>query len=484
MQAPPERFTLKQVADSIRKTIESRYNRTYWVTAEMHKLNPTKKGHCYPELVQKENDRIVVEMRGTIWKNQFESIQKRFTEIVREPLRDGLELLFQVRIVYHPIYNLGLEIIDIDPNYSLGALQRERQETLEKLNREGILNANQQLKMAMLPKRLAVISQADSKGYSDFSLLLNGHPKKYHFHTFLFEATLQGDDAVKSITAQLQRIRKVISHFDAVVIIRGGGGEIGMHCYNNYELAKAIATFPIPVLTGIGHSTNMTVCEMIAYNNGITPSDLAYYFLRIFEELDEPLDHARRLLPEQIRQLLGKYSAAFAQTTQLFRQQTRQTLLEHRSDAASLIKDFQRITQLSLRDQHNATETLTNRLKSVTAQQTQHHFAQIDQQRSTLGIFSKHILENALQSTDRSALQLQQQLAPFIQRERTKLESAGQNLRLVDPIHVLRRGYAIVTNDHGLISRENLPEPGSSIRVVQSEVEMTATIKTVKSGND
>ena len=122
----PEHFTLKQVADSIRKVIAERYARTYWVTAEMHKLNYTKKGHCYPELVQKEDGQILVEMRGTIWKQQFDRIQQRFAEIVKEPLRDGMELLFQVKITYHPLYNIGLEIIDIDPNYTLGALQKER----------------------------------------------------------------------------------------------------------------------------------------------------------------------------------------------------------------------------------------------------------------------------------------------------------------------------------------------------------------------
>lgn len=480
MQLPPERFTLKQVADSIRKTIESRYNRTYWVTAEMHKLNQTKKGHCYPELVQKEDDQIVVEMRGTIWKTQFDSIQRRFMEVVKEPLRDGLELLFLVRIVYHPIYNLGLEIIDIDPNYSLGALQRERQETLEKLNKEGILNANQMLEMAMLPKRLAVISQADSKGYSDFTLLLNGHPKKYHFNTFLFEATLQGDAAISSIQTQLARIQKVKHHFDAVVIIRGGGGEIGMHCYNNYNLAKAIATFPLPVLTGIGHSTNMTVCEMVAYNNGITPSDLAYYFLRIFEELDEPLDEALLVLPDKVKRLLQQRKTDFERSIREFQQQTRQTILTHQSRTASLTKDFQRITELTIRDQYNRMDTLTNRLQSSTVQLTQLRLSRLENLRSTLAIYGKHKLEREQQAVAQSAVQLTQRLSPFFQRETTRLETIERNLYLVDPIHVLRRGYAIVTNEKGVISAENIPDPGSEINILQSDLSIVSEIKSVK----
>lgn len=475
----PEHFTLRQVADSIRKTIESRYSRTYWVTAEMHKLNQTRKGHCYPELVQKEDDQIVVEMRGTIWKSQFDNIQRRFMEVVREPLRDGLELLFQVRIVYHPIYNLGLEILDIDPNYSLGALQRERQETLERLNKEGILNANQQLEMAMLPKRLAVISQADSKGYSDFSLLLNGHPKKYHFNTFLFEATLQGDAAIASITRQLQRIAGVKHHFDAVVIIRGGGGEIGMHCYNNYELAKAIATFPLPVLTGIGHSTNMTVSEMVAYNNGITPSDLAYYFLRIFEELDEPLDEALLVLPEKVQLLLRQLKTGFGQAALAFRNETRQALRGHRNDAASLMKDFQRVTTLAIRDRHNTLHNNRNLLRSFAFQNIQSGRIGLENLRAMMVVQSKNHLSRTRQLIDASGQQLQLRLPNFLLREQTKLETVERNLQLVDPIHVLRRGYSIVTNEKGVISQDNVPEIGEAIRIIQADLAISAETRSV-----
>jgi len=475
----PEHFTLKQVSDSIRKTIESRYNRTYWVTAEMHKLNLTRKGHCYPELVQKENETIVVEMRGTIWKTQFENIQRRFTEVVGEQLRDGLELLFNVRIVYHPIYNLGLEIIDIDPNYTLGALQRERQETLERLQREGILNRNQQLEMALLPKRLAVISQADSKGYSDFSILLNGHPKRYHFDTFLFEATLQGDAAVGSITAQLDRIRKVQHHFDAVVIIRGGGGEIGMHCYNNYELAKAIATFPLPVLTGIGHSTNMTVCEMIAYNNGITPSDLAYYFLRIFEELDEPLDEALFRLPAKVQQLINSLKAEFEQTTKDFQNETRRVLNRHQTNTGSLTKDFQRVATLAVRDQRNGLDNSRNLLRSYSSQLVQTAKLSLENTRGTIAIHSKNRIDKNHQLVANASLLLQTRIQPFMQKEITRLEAIQKNLQLVDPIHVLRRGYAIVTNEKGIISKENVPEKGEEIRIVQADLTVIGETKEV-----
>lgn len=473
----PQHFTLRQVAESIRKTIAERYSRTYWVTAEMHKLNQTRKGHCYPELVQKEDELIVVEMRGTIWKQHFERIQQKFFEIVKEPLHDGMELLFHVKITYHPLYNIGLEIIDIDPNYTLGALQRERQETLERLNKEGILNANQNLEMALVPKRLAVISQADSKGYSDFVTLLNGHPKRYHFSTFLFEATLQGDAAITSIQNQLKRIEKVKQHFDAVVVIRGGGGEIGMHCYNNYELAKAIATFPLPVLTGIGHSTNLTVCEMIAFRNGITPSDMAYFLLRIFEELDEPLDEILLKLPQQIQHFMQDAANQFGQLTRSFQQEVQTAIQFEKNNFLNTVKDFEFRVKHKMTYSNQLLIELRNNIRSSSSYLFEAQKNKLDTTINLLQIHSRSLLNANLQTISTQENQLIKILPRTFESESAKLEQAERHLKLLDPITVLQRGYAIVTNEKGVLSAKNKAKTGDELKIVTEAQELKAKVE-------
>lgn len=473
----PQHFTLKQVAESIRKTIAERYSRTYWVTAEMHKLNFTRKGHCYPELVQKEDESIVVEMRGTIWKQNFERIQQKFHEIVKEPLRDGMELLFHVKITYHPLYNIGLEIIDIDPNYTLGALQKERQQTLERLNKEGILNANQELEMALLPKRLAIISQADSKGYSDFVTLLNGHPKRYHFNTFLFEATLQGDAAINSIQDQLKRIQKIKHHFDAVVIIRGGGGEIGMHCYNNYELAKAIATFPLPVLTGIGHSTNLTVCEMIAFRNGITPSDMAYFLLSIFEELDAPLDELLLKLPQQIQRVFQDKKNQFSQLARAFQQEVQRALSGEKNTFLNSVKEFEFQVKHKMTHSNQVLSELRNQIRSSSGYLLETHRNKQQNLINLLQIHTKTVLNSEYQTVTNREELLIQAFPRKIQRESAKLEQAELHLKLLDPITVLQRGYAIVTNEKGVLSKKNQAKAGEELKIVTEAQELKAKVK-------
>src|SRR5690606_25047621 len=131
--------------------------------------------------------------------------------------------------------------------------------------------ANKTLAFPFVPKRLAIISVETSKGYADFLKILQHNPWGYHFEQALFPALLQGDRAVEAIMEQLNRIAQQRDTYDVVAIIRGGGGDVGLSCYNHYALASAIARLPIPVHTGIGHSANETVSEMIAYRNAITP---------------------------------------------------------------------------------------------------------------------------------------------------------------------------------------------------------------------
>jgi exodeoxyribonuclease VII large subunit len=186
------------------------------------------------------------------------------------------------------------------------------------------------------------------------------------------------------------------------------------------------------------------------------------------------------VLPDKVNRLLQQRKTDFERSIRAFQQQTRQTILRHQSQTASLTKDFQRITELAIRDQHNRMDTLTNRLQSSTVQLTQLRLSRLENLRSTLAIYGKHRLEREQQAVAQSALQLSQRLSPFFQRETTRLETIERNLHLVDPIHVLRRGYAIVTNERGIVSAENVPDPGSEITILQSELSMISEIKSVK----
>lgn len=290
-------FSLLEVTKSIQRTLADRYKSLYWIKAEMNKLNHYKhSGHCYPELVEKKDGKIVAEIRSILWKSDFERINNSFIKLLNEPLRDGITILFQAGISYDPLHGLSLRIVDIDPTFVLGELEREKKESILRLHQEGLFEANKRLPFPLIPKRLAIISVETSKGLSDFYKIINQNPWGYKIETTLYPALLQGDKSIPSIIKQLAVIAERAEAYDAVAIIRGGGGEVGLSSYNNYNLAKAIAIFPLPVLTGIGHSTNETVSEMVSYKNAITPSELADFLIQKFHNFSIPLDRLQEQL--------------------------------------------------------------------------------------------------------------------------------------------------------------------------------------------
>jgi len=287
----PEVLTLSQLTAGIARVFDESFPNSFWIKAELAKLNHYPgSGHCYPSLVEKEKGMIKAEIRGNIWANDFQRINQKFLQVTKEPLKEGIQILFRALVKYHPVYGLSLQISDIDPSYTLGEMAREKMETIIRLKNEGLFERNHQLPMPLLPKLIAIISVNTSKGFSDFINILENNPWGYSFSCILFPALLQGDKAVDSIISQLRRIDRVAEYFDVVAIIRGGGGDVGLNCYDNYLLAKEVALCRLPVLTGIGHSTNETVVEMIVGQNKITPTDVAYFLIQHFHNFSARLE--------------------------------------------------------------------------------------------------------------------------------------------------------------------------------------------------
>ena len=454
-------FTLKQVVSSIRKTIEERYQAEYWVKAEMHKLGQTKSGHCYPELLEKENGKIVAEIRGIIWKHNFDRINQRFIQVVKEPLKEDTTLLMKVKINFHEIYGISLQIQDIDPNYALGELHRERLETLRRLKKEGLINANQQLSFPLLPKRIAVISADSSKGLSDFMKVLNENEWGYSFFTMLFPAYLQGDQATSSIVAQLESIKKVMHHFDIVVIVRGGGGEVGMSCYNEYELCKNIASFPLPVLTGIGHSTNLTVAEMISFRNAITPTELGDFLLQAFHNFSVPLKDAAKSIRVSSVQLLK----------------------EANYDLSSLTASFHRESKQRIQSEKHSVVSASDRLVVVANKSIEHEKRTLISKQEKAVSGSKYLLQDQDNLLQRLFERLPERTYQSIERATNDILRLETSIKLLDPINVLNRGYSITTFNGKTLSEKNVVEPGDKITTRTANFTLQSEV-TKKSEND
>lgn len=276
-------FSLKEVASSVKRTLNARYGSSFWVKAEMIKLNHYPySGHAFPDLIEKQDDVIVAQMRAVIWSADFKRIRDKFRSCGLSDLTDGITILFRASILFDEFYGLSLRIIDIDTSFTLGEMEKQRMLCIERLKAEGIYSLNSSLSLPAVPKRFAIVSVGSSKGYNDFMQIVRKFSSRFAIFSHLFPSLLQGDGAINSISEALDRINDVADCFDAVLIIRGGGGDVGLNCYNHYNLCRAVALCKLPVLTGIGHASNQTVAEQIAWRNFITPTDLADFLFSGF----------------------------------------------------------------------------------------------------------------------------------------------------------------------------------------------------------
>ena len=456
-------FTLKQVALSIKKTIEDRYHQMYWVKAEVHKLNLYPSGHCFPELLQKEDGKILAQMTASIWSHNYQRINKKFVEIVKEPLREDSTLLMQVKIVFHETYGLSLQILDIDPNYALGELQRERQETLLRLQKENLLNLNQSLPFPLLPKRIAIISADTSKGLSDFRKVVDTNHWNYTFFTVLFQAYLQGDIAVKSIQEQLRKIEKVKHHFDVVLIVRGGGGEVGLSCYNNFELCKSIATFPLPILTGIGHSTNLTVAEMVAYRNAITPTELGDFLIQSFHNFSVPVKDAIKTIRTYSKNTLELENKSLTSELKLFKNTTTQRLNETKNHLVNASTSVRTNAKFSLAREKenvlNSQKLIKKSAKDVFSIETSSIASLIE----NVGKRIQFELKIKKGEVERAVEIFPKIIQNKLNSQKNSLQQLEQSVKLMDPIQVLKRGYSITLIDGKTIKENTEIKPGKTI---------------------
>ncbi len=362
-------FPLSKVTTAIENVINLHCSKVVWVKAEIVKLNHyPQTGHCYPDLVEKRNGRIIAEIRGNIWNTRFEEINTKFREVLQEELKDDMTVVIQAAVTYHPVYGLALNILDIDPEYTLGELARQRAETIKKLQQEGLFEANKKLFLPKLPKTIAVISVESSKGYQDFVNVIENNPWGYKYHQLLFPAVLQGENAVRTIVAQLQKIKKYAKRFDAVAIIRGGGGEIGLSCYDDYRLAKSIAGFPLPVLTGIGHSTNETVSELVSYKSFITPTKIAEFFLQEFNSFALPLKENSEKIRTLVNRIFERQENQLLQASRSFGFYSERILQKNLNQLEHFENSLRTSSRSLLRDQKAEIRNISNSVELLSPQ--------------------------------------------------------------------------------------------------------------------
>ena len=299
-------ITLRELQRRVKSVLEGAFALPLWVSAEISDIKVNYSGHCYLELVEKaekggDNGVPTAQARAVIWKSHFPRIAAYFEAETGQRLAPGLKILAKVLISYHELYGFSLQITDVDPSFTLGDLERQRQQTIAQLQQDGVWEMNRGVPMPTVVQRVAVVSSAQAAGYQDFCKELAKSP--YRFEVELFDAFMQGEAAEGSIIDALCRVADRLEEFDAVVIIRGGGSRSDLNCFNAYRICSYVAQFPLPVITGIGHDKDTSVADMVAHTALKTPTAVAGWLVERMDRICGWLDAAALQLHDGVLRL-------------------------------------------------------------------------------------------------------------------------------------------------------------------------------------
>lgn len=418
-----EAISLYELNNRIKQVLKKGFASAVWITAEITEIQVNSSGHCYLQLADKQesDEAIVATARGTIWAFTFRTLRPYFETTTGRSLAKGMKVMLNVEVVFHELYGYSLNVRDIDPTYTVGDLERRKREILLQLEEEGIIRMNRELEFPLLPKNIAVISSPTAAGWGDFMNHLEKNPYGYRFHVKLFPALMQGEKAAASVIAALDRIYEYEALFDVVVIIRGGGAQTDLGCFDSYEMAANIAQFPLPVIAGIGHERDETIVDQVAHLRVKTPTAAAAFLIEVFREQDGKLEGIQGDFVNGIQELLHE-------------QHARQLVA---------VSEFKRLVQAMLTANSTRLTLLSQRIKHASESYLRNQSATFEQLSSRMEHRTTLLLDRQRNRIEFAGSTIRQKVARILTEHKRRLEIASTTVRYVDPKKVLERGYSI-----------------------------------------
>ena len=363
-----QHFTLFELNQLIRQTLDANLEPSYWVAAEIGELRMNQKGHCYLELVEKEEEKVVAKQRSTIWAYTYRNLSPWFETMTGQSLKPGIKILCNVVVQFHELYGLSLNIRDIDANYTLGERAKKRQEVIDQLKEEGVFNMNKMLELPLVPQNIAIISSPSAAGFGDFMHQIQHNSFGYTFHIRLFKAIMQGEEAVASIVNALHRVHHLSDQFDLLVIIRGGGSQIDLDCFDIYELATHVAQFPLPVITGIGHERDETITDLVAHTKMKTPTAVAELLINGMRNFEFNVETIFKSIANRTTQYLQQEGLRLQKFIYQLRSVSHSRIMQQDQKAAALHQGMKHASAQYFREAERKIYLLENSLELLNPQ--------------------------------------------------------------------------------------------------------------------
>ncbi len=416
-------LSLYELLGGVKTSLKSSLPAAMWVTAEISELKVNYSGHCYLELIEKDSsgESIKAKARATIWASVYRMIQPYFESATRSKLAAGMKVMVKASVEFHELYGFSLNITDIEPSYTVGEMALKKQEIINRLITEGVFDMNKSLYLADLPRRIAVVSSKTAAGLGDFMDQLVKNDFGYKFYVKLFPAVMQGAEAEQSIISALDAVFDQEALFDLVVIIRGGGSQSDLNCFNSYWLAYHICQFPLPVLTGIGHEQDETIADLVAHTRLKTPTAVAEFLIGIFRQADQKVNDLSVTLAELATDLIEIEKSRFASFMLSLKPAVRKYLATSSGNLHVQSIHVRGYAKQMLLSEEGIIRRRGDRLNRLSRQ---------------LLLVSGHRMALTLRK-------MQETSRKYAEKEKHSLEMLEKKCMYLDPFLILKRGYSV-----------------------------------------
>lgn len=443
---------LSELTRRIHQTINEAFaDQLFWVVADVtsHSFKPRENRH-YLILAEKQEgtNALVAKVETIAWQDGARQIAQ-FQKATGQRFTNDIRVLVRVSVDYTSAYGLRLTLHDIDPNFTIGDLERQKQAVLERLLTEcadfiqkaggRYITRNNQLALNPVIQRIAVITSSSSAGYEDFKHILHSNAYRYTFRTDPYFTAVQGEANAGAIRQKLLDVHQSGIPYDAVVIIRGGGAQTDFLVFDTFALGQVVAKFPIPVITGIGHQRNETIVDLMAHTPTNVPTKAAEFIIAHNRKFEEAVLDAQKMVLIKAQQLLTLHKDRITRANQVILNTTKNILFSRQK---SLVEVSNHLLSWPGSLLSNKENDLKNAL-------------------SNLSIYARN----------------------YFVHQNSHIEHCISLFRLMSPEALLKKGFALVYHKGKITGNPDNLSAGDEITVLLSDTELHSVITTKKKSN-
>ncbi len=472
-------YALSTILKGVKQYLDERIkNKKFWLKAEISNISFHRSGHCYIDLVETKDGILIAQIKGAIWNYSIQDIKNELGSDFNNILKIGTEVLFYSELSYSEIYGLQINITSVDKSFNLGELERKKQETINRLKEEELLDINKAKYVPSVIQTIALIGSPNTSGHTDFIKQIKSNDFGFDFKIVEFHCQVQGDKAEIEILNKLKEIRKY--NFDVVVILRGGGSKLDLEVFNSYNIATEIANYPLPVFTGIGHETDFSVVDFVSNKNFKTPSAVGSYIVdKAYQYYVKVTSYYNYIMEYYNKFMLTYKKDLFANTQYLHEKSISITRLKRGE-----LHTYSNRLISNIRERINQESSILNiyieNLYAVSKFTFNENRRNLDEMGEIIKILSNQITSSKSQHISQSTTMLMLLVTTKLKNEKAWIENVEEIPNIYSPVSILKKGYALVRIQNHVLTPKSAVKIGDEIEVEFIDKKIIATVTKYK----